>query len=176
MSSISIDPGAAFTLRMIVAVIFAIAIVHKLRSPASFIATLDNYQVLPAGLATPAAWLVLAAEVSVAAGLLLGSQNAAIGAAALLVLYTGAIGINLLRDRRDIDCGCSGPAMRQTLSPWLLWRNVVLTALACAAGLPIAERPLTLLDAFTAVAATAAFLLLYSAANQLAATNTRYVG
>ena len=36
----------------------------------------------------------------------------ACAAAALLALYAGAIAINLIRGRRDIDCGCAGAARR----------------------------------------------------------------
>ena len=55
-------------------------------------------------------------------------------AAVLLVISGMAIGVNILRGKRDIDCGCSGPLGRQPLSGWLLWRNASLVLIALYAS------------------------------------------
>jgi len=176
LNEFSIDPGIALTARCIVALLFASAVVHKLRSPAVFVSTLENYRLVPPTLAPPAGWAIMALEAGVAAALALGYRTAAFVAVGLLALYTGAIVINLIRGRRDIDCGCSGPAMRQTLSSWLVWRNLGMICLASLATLPVTARSLNALDAFSTIGALAAFFLIYSAANRLSATASRFVG
>ncbi len=95
-------------------------------------------------------------------------------AAGLLAIYTFSISINLVRGRLDIDCGCSGPAIRHTLNAWLVVRNSGLLA-AALLTLPASNpRPLSLLDWFTTCAAVITFALLYFAASYLSAAKLRY--
>jgi hypothetical protein len=85
-------------------------------------------------------------------------------------MYGGALAVNLLRGRRQIDCGCglSGAAGgEQPLSWWLVARNVVLALLAVIAGLPQSGRELGFFDALTLAAATLAAVLLYAGSSQL---------
>ncbi|MNC29727.1 Methylamine utilization protein MauE [compost metagenome] len=44
----------------------------------------------------------------------------------LLLLYSLAITINLLRGKRDLSCGCGGLVGNHKLSWWLVFRNLVL--------------------------------------------------
>jgi hypothetical protein len=57
--------------------------------------------------------------------------------------------VNLARGRRDIECGCAGPAARQPLSEWLLARNALLVAAALVGLGGAASRPLVWVDALT---------------------------
>jgi len=98
---------------------------------------------------------------------------AALVAAALIALYAAAIGINLWRGRRDIDCGCAGPDQAQPLRPVLLARNAVLVALALLASVHPQARELGLFDGFVTLAASAVALLLYAAADGLLANGPR---
>ena len=110
-----------------------------------------------------------------AVALLLNSVVGSAAAVAMLSIYTLAIFANLLRGRRDIDCGCSGPYLRQTLSPWLIVRNAVFVALALLTLSPVTDsRALGILDWFTSLAAAVTFVLVYFAANQIASVNARY--
>lgn len=170
----TLDPGIGLIARLLLAFVFLLALAHKLRSPAAFVATVESYRLLPHALVVPTSWALIALEALAVAGLVAGLKASALLAVSLLALYTLAIGVNLARGRRDIDCGCSGPAMRQTLSGWLIARNTGLVALALIALAPPGARALTLLDAFTAAAALAAFGLLYSSANQLLAAASQY--
>ena len=86
--------------------------------------------------------------------------------AGLFVLYTAAIGINLVRGRRDFDCGCGGPAATR-LHPGLLARNGLLIATALGAALPTTGRAWHLADAFTALAATLVLAGLWAAMETL---------
>jgi hypothetical protein len=151
------DPVIDLTLRTALALLFVAAAGHKLRDPGRFRATLADYRLLPAGIVSPAAVLLVGAEVAVAGALLAPACRTAgqLGAAGLLLLYGGAIAINLVRGRRHIDCGCAGPAARQPISEWLVARNAVLVALALVGLLPVRPRGLVWVDALTVAAATA---------------------
>lgn len=170
----SIDPGLSLTARWIVAFIFASAAWHKLQAPRVFTATLENYRLLPSALLVPVAVLVIAGEIFATVGLVAGIGTAGLVAAGLLSLYTAAIAVNLIRGRRDIDCGCSGITIRQTLSPWLLVRNLGLFAVALLTLPPNTPRPLGPLDWFTTVAVIITFALIYSAATYLFANQARF--
>ncbi len=164
-----IDPAIALALRLALAALFASAALHKLRDLASFEAALADYQLLPTAARRASAWLLVASEIAAVAALLAGSALGAGLAAALLAVYAGAVAANLARGRRHIDCGCAGPALRQSLSGWLVARNLVLCATSLGLLAPEATRPLHALDLFTAAAAAISAGLLYAASNRLLA-------
>jgi hypothetical protein len=165
------DPVFDATLRAALALLFLVAAAHKLRDLGRFRATLADYRVLPDPLVAPAAALVVAAEVAVATALALpvGRTLGLAGAAGLLLVYAAAIAVNLVRGRRHIDCGCTGPAARRRISGWLVARNAVIALASIVGLLPVAPRPLVWMDALTVTAATATLAALYAAADRLLA-------
>lgn len=159
------------------ALLFAIAAAHKLRAPGSFAATLTAYQVLPTFLVVPGSILVPVLEGLVAAGLLLESTRevASVAGSALLVMYAAAMGLNLLRGRRLLDCGCLGPHRRAMVSAALVWRNVLMALALLAAGcIRWTARPLGWLDVGTTLVAVCVFALMYAATNGLLALAGRH--
>ena len=167
----SVDPAFQGVLRGGLVLLFAAAALHKLRAPREFAATLADYRLLPGALVPAAAAALVGAEVALALALGTGrfEPEALFAAAALLALYSLAIAANLARGRREIDCGCLGPAGRQPLSAWLLARNLLLVA-ACLALVPApAPRPLHLTDAVTVAGGVAVLALLWNAAHRLGA-------
>ncbi len=169
------DSGFVLSIRWLLAVVFFVAFFHKLMAPASFVTTLSAYRLLPDGVAPIAAYALIVVELLTACALLLNSVFGSISAVALLAIYALAILVNLLRGRRDIDCGCSGPYVRQTLSAWLIARNIGLIAVALLTMLPASEpRALVALDWFTSLAGAASFGLIYFTVNHLSSVNARY--
>ena len=166
------DPVVVVILRASLALLFVVAAAHKLRDPESFRAVLDAYALLPGGLAGLAARTLPLLEVVAALGLAMpgGASFAVLLAAALLALYASAIGVNLLRGRRDLDCGCMGPGAGRKIGGALVVRNLTLLAAALACLLPVRPRPLTWLDALTVPLAVAAIAALYAAIERLLAT------
>jgi hypothetical protein len=53
-------------------------------------------------------------------------QIAALAANLLLLLFAGAMSINIQRGRRHIDCGCGHAGLRQQLSLGQVVRNILL--------------------------------------------------
>jgi hypothetical protein len=167
-----LDPAFALVLRGGLALLFAAAAWHKLRDLAAFRAALGEYQLLPEAGIGLASRALVGLEL-VTAGMLALSTSGGLPAAALLAVYTAAIGVNLARGRREIDCGCFGPAARQPLSYGLALRNAGLLLLALAAALPAAPRMLVWLDGFTIAAGIALGALLHAALNTLLANAPR---
>lgn len=165
------DPLPAVAAALVLSFVFLSAAMHKAGDLKRFEATLANYRVLPAILVPGTARLVPVIEAVVGAALLMPpiSRMAAIAAALLLAAYTLAIGVNLLRGRRAIDCGCGAPGRRQTLSGWLLIRNGALLGLSWACSIPVSDRALHWIDWSVIVPAAAAACLFYAAADQLLA-------
>lgn len=162
-----IDPAfntfvaAAFT------VLFAVAAVHKVRARAAFVATIAEYRIVPRGLLQPAGALLIVLEVALAVGLLWPATRvaSAVLGASLLLVYGIAIGVNVLRGRRDIDCGCS--FQHRPIGPWMVVRNVALAVVLLVLTLPLADRTLTAGDITSIVAALIVAALLYASLDLL---------
>jgi hypothetical protein len=163
------DPVLDLTFRAGLALLFAVAALHKLRDPRGFTATLADYRLLPDGIAGVAGIMLVGTELAVVVALVIDRRAGLAGAAALLVLYAGAMAINLVRGRRHIDCGCAGPAARRSISGPLVGRNVILAALALAALAPVVPRQLLWIDGVTIVAATVALAACWAAMDRLLA-------
>ncbi|MEZ4605728.1 MAG: MauE/DoxX family redox-associated membrane protein [Deinococcales bacterium] len=86
--------------------------------------------------------------------------------AALILIFSLAIAINLLRHNADIDCGCFG-SLEQRLSWWLILRNAILLSFTLALFLPIGLRDLNWFDVLNLIFATLALLGLYITLNIL---------
>lgn len=161
------DPGLALFIALGGALLFGFAVVHKLRAPAIFAATFAEYRVTPFALVRPVAALVIVAECAVTMGLVLPATRglAAVAGAALLLCYAVAIGVNLLRGRRDIDCGCT--MQPRPIGGWMIVRNTLTAAALLSLALPVSDRPLAWLDGASIAAALLAAVLLYLSADLL---------
>jgi uncharacterized membrane protein YphA (DoxX/SURF4 family) len=172
----ALDPVVCMALALLLGWVMAEAGLHKLREPLRFGGIIDAYRLLPGGFGARIAWPLGALELLAGCALLVPFTQA--GAAslvvALLAFYALAIGINLARGRRDIDCGCGGVA--QPLSWTLIVRNALLVSLAgwLATGTPV-QRATGWLDVLVAVAAAVVAILCYAAAAQLGANRQRMV-
>ncbi len=170
--ALSVDPALAIALRAGLALLLVAAALHKLRDLAAFRAALAGYRLLPERALGAAAAAFALAELGAAGALVLGERGGE-AAACLFALYSCAIGVNLLRGRREIDCGCFGPALRQPLSGALVARNAPLIALAGVCALPVRARALVPLDAFTIAALIVFGALVWGGVNGLLANAPR---
>ena len=168
----NLDPTIVTIACAATATIFLGSAALKFSQPTEFRAAVESYRLVPEAMAVVLQWIVPALELAGAIGLVVPTTRSA---AALLLLsliaaFTGAIALNLARGRRELDCGCFGPLLRQPLSGWLVVRNGLLALLVLAAFTPVDARPLASLDYLTIGAAVAALVTLYGAANYLLAT------
>jgi uncharacterized membrane protein len=124
-------PELQIAVRTLVALVYLAAALGKMRHWAVFQGVLANYRLLPDPLVGSFAYVLPPFEALLGAALLFGvlSPWAEAAAAVLLLLFAAAMGINIMRGRRHIDCGCFQSALKQTLSWVLVARNGVLALL-----------------------------------------------
>lgn len=170
-----LDPCVGYLLVTAYAVFFGWAALLKGSNIRTFNAVLGHYQLLPKVMTPIAALLVLLCEATIAVLLLLAPARAmaAIMGAGLCLLYSLAIGINLRRGRRDLDCGCLGPLKRRPISEWMLWRNLALAATLLITCLPWSSRALEGVDLLTIAVGALALALLYATVDSLMAIMLR---
>lgn len=164
-----LDPAFGYLIIVGIALLFASAAAQKLRSPAHFAEIFAGYRLLPDTAARRLAWLIPCIELAVAAALLWepGRRVALIAAVAVLLAYASGLGVNLFRGRLDLDCGCGAAHDRRTLSPWMVWRNLLLASVLGLAALPWSPRACGLTDLLTVMAGLMACAALYAAIDRL---------
>jgi hypothetical protein len=143
------------------ALVFARAAAFKLRDVEAFADALAAYRILPIGLVEPGARALPIAEAACALALLAPPTRMAgeTAAAILLIVFALAMGVNLLRGRREIDCGCGDPSRRQPLAWSLVVRDLAFaTALGACALAPAGSQ--SLLGWLVGAAAAAGLTLL----------------
>ena len=168
-----IDPVVYGLLEADLALIFLASALQKARDPAWFARAVRQYDLIADWAATPFAAAVTLAELFCAIGVLWAPTRflAATGIVALLLVFSVAVTINLARGRRDLDCGCFGPAgvSRTGLSGWIVLRNLALAAMAAGLWMPTGARPVVWVDYVTVAFATVASLLVFAVVDRLIA-------
>lgn len=173
LASFAADPIAVGAIVGALALVMFAAAWHKFSEPEEFVGALAAYRMLPDPAVWPVARLLPVAETLLGIGILvpLTRHPALLGLAALVLMYAAAMGINLVRGRRSIDCGCGGAA--HPLSWGLVGRNLVLAAAAILASRPTLERAMDWIDALTLVLGVLAFYALYLMADELLRQSSR---
>jgi len=122
----------AVAARTIAGLVLLVAGLSKVIAVRRFVDAVWAYRLLPeaavvvVGRALP--WAEVIVGVTVIFGILL--PWSALGALGLYMLFGTAIAINVVRGRRNIDCGCFGSMRREHLTWWLVGRNSALAGLA----------------------------------------------
>src|SRR5574341_179059 len=123
--------------RWLLAFIFLTSAFGKLRDRRAFVSVVLDYQILPTHwarrFATVLPWLEGVAGLMLLIGL--GTRIAVGLSGLLLVSFIFAMGLNLLRGRKDLDGGCSGAHQRQKISGKLILRNTILLLLSLQVAL-----------------------------------------
>ena len=168
----TVDSIFFLSFRYFLALILVVAALPKLRQPDEFHGVVANYRILPDRLVSPFAQLLPWLELICAAGLLFvaTAAHALLFASGLLMMFSVAVAVNLLRGRTHIDCGCLRGAARgagigwyHAVRPLILACLAVMTAMAAGAG---TASPVQI--ALAMAAATMAAIL-YIAADKLIA-------
>ena len=159
-----LDPAVGTLIDLGGATLLGVAAIHKIRDFDGFAAVFAAYEIAPARGSRALAALVPAIELAAALALPWPDtrRTAAGGSAVLIALYGAAIGWNLARGRRSLDCGCGGPRDRRQIAGWMVWRNTLIAALlAAAAVLPWSARSLAAVDWLTLGGGLLATVVLY---------------
>ncbi len=123
-------PGVASIMAVVIATVFVVAAVTKLRSPESTAAEFTRLR-LPAG---PVLALVLPPlELATAALLLIRPQAGALVATGLLLAFTAVL-IATVRSGLVVSCGCLGSISRKPVTPATVARNLVFLVMTSVAA------------------------------------------
>ena len=143
-----LDPIYSHIVAILAAFVFAHAAVHKVLDYVRHVGIVADYRIMPAQFVPFLAPLVIVLEFTVAILVLLPATRSIglILAAGLLIAYLFSIGLNLLRGRTSIDCGCGWGSQKHPISGWLLFRNLLFIIAILSAFLPLANRSLHLAD------------------------------
>ncbi len=109
--------------------VLVIAGLLKIGSLSSFGKQIASYEIMPGSLATLSGYIIPPIEVGIGISLLF-LPRVATGAAFLFMSFALAVGVNLLRGRSQLRCGCFGPSGKHTISPAHVVGNVGLSLLA----------------------------------------------
>ena len=158
-----LDPIYSLIVTLRVAVVFAHAATHNVLAYTRHVASVAEYQGMPARLVPLLAPLVIVLEFAAAILVLLPATRpmGLILAAGLLLAYLFSIGLNLLRGRTSIDCGCGWGSQAHPISGWLLIRNLLYIAITQMALLPLANRSMHLADWILIALASSAVIAIY---------------
>jgi hypothetical protein len=164
-----LDPAFGYLIVAGIAMLLGGAAIQKFRGLARFADIVVAYRVLPAAFGRPVARLIPCLEAAIAVALLWEpSRDVAVAAAmVLLVAYASGLSANLLRGRRDLDCGCGAARERRPIAAWMVWRNLLLAGALAVVALPWTTRSLGLTDLLTLVGGLAVVTTLYAAADRL---------
>jgi hypothetical protein len=164
-----LDPAFGYLIVTGIALLLASAAIQKFSGLARFADIVVAYRVLPGAIAGPAAWLVPCLEAAIAAALLWTPTRSAAAMAAMMLLigYASGVGVNLLRGRRDLDCGCGAARDRRPIAAWMVWRNLLLAVTLLIAVPRWSQRALDFSDLLTIVGGLAVAITLYAAADRL---------
>ena len=162
-----LDPLFPLFARLVLALLFVGAVRHKLADLLRFEGIVRDYRLAPGSGSFALARSLVALEVGLVFGLVAPwtAATASLVAALVLAGYALAIGVNLVRGRSEIECGCGGAGER--LRWRLVARNALLVAVCLVGATAPAERPLGALDALTLVVGLTSVVLLWSAASHL---------
>ncbi|MBI3919955.1 MAG: DoxX family membrane protein [Armatimonadetes bacterium] len=117
--------------RIVVGALFLLASYDKILDPLRFAESVDSYKLLPAVAISPFAlalpWIEFVAGLLLVLGM--ASRAAALVVLCLLLMFMGAIGIDMARGL-TIDCGCFGALTESDPIGWVtLVRDVGLTVM-----------------------------------------------
>lgn len=153
-----------------VGAIFAQVGQAKLQHRELLAGVIANYRLLPGFMVAPVAFTLPFIELAIGIGMMVGGAIVfAPVAIALLLIFAGAMAINVLRGRREIDCGCGRSDLRQPLSWLLVLRNFVLAALLVPSLMAPPRLGLSGVNLLVALAGGLAIVLLYLLFNTIGA-------
>ena len=123
--------ACVLAVRILRGLIFIYSSVDKVADPARFAVAVRGYDLLPLPLTNVFALVLAWAELIAGIMLVFGvyARQAAAAVLLLIIMFTGAIGMTMVRGM-VIDCGCFSNEGGTQTGYWLVVRNVLLGAMA----------------------------------------------
>ena len=158
-----IDPVIHYLLVCLLALVFLHGGAAKLTARDEFQGVVTSYRLLPSAMVPAFSAVLPLAEFAAGVGVVLPATRhfGAALALGLLLMFALAMAVNLARGRTEIDCGCFKSGFRQTISGWLVGRNLLLAAGAALLWWPASGRATGSFDVFLVIAASLMLFLGY---------------
>jgi hypothetical protein len=125
--AITMEYPTEYYVALLFGLFFLVVSVQKLINPLAFATAIFRGHVMPYPLVNIAALLLMSLEFVAAFAVVFMSQWRRAGLwilVSVLLIYTGCVGINLLRDLNTV-CGCFGSGARATaISHWMLVKTL----------------------------------------------------
>lgn len=137
------DFTIAIVFRAFLAGVFLFSFFSKIKNPGLFFLKMKKYNLLPKALVVWLGSFFLVLELALGIGLLYGEYIPYFGilSLALLMVFSYAIGVNILRGNTEIDCGCFGYLSSGQKIGWnLVYRNAFLSIMSLVLVLPVKDR------------------------------------
>lgn len=118
-----------FMFHNVLAFLFLSTFLHKTLNYHEHIRIMNAYQIVPVRFIVPSFILFAAAELAIGLSIFLYgiTLNHVVSIGLLLSIYSFAIGFNLMRGHRHINCGCGGILENEQLNWGLVLRNLLLS-------------------------------------------------
>lgn len=118
--------------RILLAIIFISSAISKLKDINGHGALIAEYKITPINWSNPLAWINCIFELLAGILLFIGyfQSPSLIVIIIFLVGYSFAVGINLVRGRSEMSCGCGGVVGDNPISWFLVIRNIFFAGLA----------------------------------------------
>lgn len=118
-----------FMFHNVLAFLFLSTFLHKTMNYREHIRIINAYHMVPARFIVPSVILFAAAELAIGLSIFLYGITLyhVVSIGSLLSIYTFAIGFNLMRGHRHINCGCGGILENEQLNWGLVLRNLLLS-------------------------------------------------
>lgn len=131
-----IDSSVVLAARVLLGAVLAVTGIGKLANHRTFVLIVRSHKLVPEASVAALCWFLPITEIVLATLLFSGTllPLAALGAAGLLVAFSVAISLNLVRGHRDAPCGCCGDANSGRIGWHMVLRNLGLIGLAAVSG------------------------------------------
>lgn len=140
-------------------IVLAVAGIAKLGNLRTFGHQITAYHIVPAPIADWLGFILPPAEIGIGISTIL-SPRYAVGSAALYLGFAIAVGVNLMRGKRELRCGCFGTRGAHRISYMHVTANILL---ACASLAAFHYQPHISFSSFQAGSSAVALLGLLSA-------------
>ncbi|NRA52779.1 MAG: hypothetical protein HRU23_01425 [Gammaproteobacteria bacterium] len=149
--------------------LFCSSAFEKYRNIEDYINIVGQFNIPGIGYQKHWVWVLITGEGLAALSLIISTKYPVFCslAVAILLLYFSVIAANLLQNRSDLKCGCSGAAKQQTISNIHLWRLAILISMLLLVAIPAATRVLNWLDIFTVLSSSVILVMFYLASDLL---------
>ncbi len=119
------------------AALFLFSSIHKIRDQRSFYNTVLSYRLLPTYAIRPFSLLLPWVELALSILLIVGWNTKLVGwiTGTLYGLFFMALSVNLIRRRKELDCGCFGAKKKHKITIGLVFRDVGLMLVSCISAI-----------------------------------------